>query len=51
MDKQTLIIQLGRQKANSDLENAHMIADQLLLEFIDDEEVSQAFFDIDKWYA
>ena len=31
--------------------DAHEDADQLLLDFIDDPEVTNAFYHIDKWYA
>lgn len=30
---------------------AHEDADQALLDFIDDPEVTEAFYNIDKWYA
>lgn len=30
---------------------AHEDADQALLDFIDDPEVTNAFYNIDKWYA
>lgn len=35
----------------NDAEMAHREADNLLLEFIADEEVSEAFEEIEKWYA
>lgn len=34
-----------------DNEDTHIRADELLLEFINDKEVSEAFNNIDKWYA
>ena len=34
-----------------DLEGSHIRADNLLLDYINDEEVREAFNDIDKWYA
>lgn len=34
-----------------DEEVAHVRADELLLKYIDDESISQAFENIDKWYA
>jgi hypothetical protein len=34
-----------------DSERAHHVADQLLIEFINDPEVTQAFEEIRKWYA
>lgn len=36
---------------NFDPEEDHMNADQLLLDYIDDPEVTQVFYDIKKWYA
>jgi hypothetical protein len=36
---------------NLDIEDVHVEADRLLVEFIDDPEVTKAFEDIDKWYA
>ncbi|MBY0413717.1 MAG: hypothetical protein K2Q18_06110 [Bdellovibrionales bacterium] len=38
-------------KDDADPELDHAIADQLLLEFINDEEVTRCFEDIKKWYA
>ncbi len=37
--------------ANTDPEDDHREADKLLLAFINDEQVTQAFSDIEKWYA
>ncbi len=34
-----------------DVESAHVEADSLLLVYIDDAEISEAFHDIPKWYA
>lgn len=52
MTKQELIEKLRNiQKNNFDLESNHGDADDLLLEYIDDKEVTKAFNDIDKWYA
>ena len=36
---------------NLDQESAHVEADDLLLWYIDDEEVTKLFEKIDKWYA
>lgn len=36
---------------NEDPEEGHISADELLLEFIDDERVTKAFDMIKKWYA
>ncbi len=37
--------------AVEDQEEAHIWADQVLLEYIGDEEITAYFNDIDKWYA
>lgn len=34
-----------------DPEVAHIAADKLLLKFIDDKEITEAYKKIDKWYA
>jgi hypothetical protein len=46
-----LIKQLKALQGEFDKEGSHKQADQLLLEFIDDPRVTEAFEDIDKWYA
>jgi len=54
MNKQELIKQLGEQYGADvikDTETSHINADGLLLEFIDDEEISAAFNKVPKWYA
>lgn len=52
MTKQELIEELKKLQQSDDPEVAHMEADNLLLEFIDDdEEVSEAFNSIEMWYA
>lgn len=38
-------------KADDDPEHAHIDADDLLLEYIGDLEITQAFHSIEKWYA
>ena len=38
-------------KVDFDNEKDHKEADQLLLEYIDDKEVSDLFDEIEKWYA
>lgn len=50
VDKLEEIIDL-QNKGHRDLEFHHMDADQLLLDYINDPEVSEAFYDIEKWYA
>lgn len=50
MTKEELILKL--KNCNSgDEEIDHSNADRILLEYINDEEVTKAFHDIDKWYA
>ena len=56
MDRTTLISKLNeisesQKRPGRDLEINHIDADDLLLEYINDEEVSEAFHSIDKWYA
>lgn len=52
MTKEELIEKLRIiEKNNSDKELAHVEADNLLLQFIDDEDIKLAFDEIDKWYA
>ena len=43
------LIELNR--LNFDEEEAHVLADKALLKFINDPEVTEAFEDINKWYA
>jgi len=53
MTKQELIERLNKDKERSsgDTEAAHIDADVALLEWIDDEEIKEAFFAIERWYA
>ena len=51
MTKEELIKKLFDLTCYYDLEKAHIEADILLLEYINDEEITKAFNDIDKWYA
>jgi len=51
MTKQELVEKLKSLQGDTDCEIAHGEADDLLLEFIDDKDVSEAFDKIDKWYA
>ena len=46
-----LIENLKELKKSNDEESAHIEADNLLLEYINEDEITQAFKDIDKWYA
>jgi len=50
MTKEELIAKL-KACNTGDCEMDHCDADDLLLAFIDDPEVTEAFNDIDKWYA
>ncbi|MBE3144191.1 MAG: hypothetical protein IMZ61_09750 [Planctomycetes bacterium] len=36
---------------SQDTENCHMAADRLLLEYINNDEVTKAFYALSKWYA
>ena len=51
MTKEELIKKLKEQQLNSDTEMAHSIADDLLIEYVNDKEIEEAFDSIDKWYA
>jgi hypothetical protein len=46
-----LLVKLGALKHDSNREYAHYDADQALLEFINDDEITKAFNAIKKWYA
>lgn len=49
--KQELIEKLRELKKDADLEMAHVDADDYLLEYINDPQVTEAFHAINKWYA
>ena len=52
MKKEELIKRLKNiNKPGGDIKLNHCTADGLLLEFINDPEITQAFADVDKWYA
>lgn len=51
ISKSDLIEQLKELHDTDDPESAHYEAEQLLLAFIDDEEVTKAFGAVPKWYA
>lgn len=51
MDKNELIARLKKIKGNSDIEVAHVEADDLLLAYINDSEITAAYAEIEKWYA
>jgi len=46
-----LLARLKECQQNGDHESAHCEADDALLEFINDDEVTKAFNAIEKWYA
>ena len=50
MTKEEILRRLDECK-NSDTESGHMIADELLLAYIADPEITQAYKSIRKWYA
>ncbi len=49
--KQELLEALAKCQKNLDAEERHIVADELLLDYIDDEEIARAFCAINKWYA
>lgn len=51
--KEELINELNAIADNGgyDQENNHVMADELLLKYIDDSEIKEAYDKIDKWYA
>lgn len=51
-EKKAKLLNILREcAALSDYENAHVIADNALIEFIDDPEIRNAFDEISKFYA
>ena len=51
MNKQELIMKLNNKVEEEDYEMAHVHADNLLLEFINDYEIKKAFDSLCKGYA
>lgn len=51
LTKKRLIAKLDKLARSYDTESAHCDADALLVEFIDDQEIADAYNRIDKWYA
>lgn len=49
--REELIALLRELAAVLDQEDAHMVADKMLLEYIDDEGIAEAYDAIAKWYA
>ncbi len=50
-DKRQMLLERLRSMRWEDPETGHLTADELLLEYIGDPEVTAAFHEIDKWYA
>lgn len=51
LSKAQLIKKLEKCAKSYDTESAYCDADSLLLEYIDDEEIAEAYSKVDKWYA
>ena len=53
LTKEELIKRLENcpSKVGGDEENAHVEADELLLDYINDEDIRKSFENIEKWYA
>jgi len=51
MSKEELIRKLSELQSSGDTEQAHSDADDLLVEYINDAEISEAYNAIDKWFA
>ena len=51
MSKEELISDLNELQRSIDPEKAHIEADSALLKYINDPEVEEAFYAIDRWYA
>ena len=51
MSREELIDKLKQLQKGEDPEAEHGDADALLIEYIDDKEVAEAFYDIHRWYA
>ena len=51
MNKQQLLERLKKQHEHQDPERAHPYADDLLLEYINDKEITKPFKADQRWYA
>lgn len=51
MNIRELVIRLEKLQKSGDQESTHLEADRLLLEYINEQEVIDAYEGIDKWYA
>ena len=51
MTKEELITKLKQCELNGDTEAAHSDADDLLIKYINDVDIQDAYEQVDKWYA
>ena len=51
MNKEELIEKLKKCEEDGDTESAHVEADDLLIEYINDPDIRKAYNDIGKWYS
>lgn len=51
MNKDELLNELNKLVGVTDVESAHIIADNLLLKYINDNDITQGFEKIEKWYS
>lgn len=53
MDKETLVKKLKRLSENvcGDFETSHYKADRLLIKYINDKEIEDAYDNVGKWYS
>lgn len=51
MDKNELLERLAEIRRDDDIEEGHYAADQALLDFINDDDISAAYSAIKRWYA
>ena len=51
LSKEELIAKLKVLNNERNTEVAHMVADKLLLEYINDPEITEAFTKVNKWYS
>jgi hypothetical protein len=51
MEKEELIKELEKLYENPDTEDAHFEADNLIIDYIDDREIKEAYENVSKWYA
>lgn len=49
--RRSYVLERLRQLHSGDAEAVHYLADQLLLEMIDDAEITKAFMGVPRWYA